>query len=116
MYRLLASKCVPLASRLASRNTPIVFASVFPYAHHRSLHLSPREVDHLQLHQAGRLAQYRLARGLKLNLTEATALLSMQLQEDIRDGKLPIASLMTRGQSLLGRRQVMKGVPEMVAV
>ena len=45
----------------------------------RSLHLAPREVDHLLLHQVGRLAQYRLARGLKLNVPEARALIAMQM-------------------------------------
>jgi hypothetical protein len=45
----------------------------------RALHLAPREVDHLLLHQVGRLAQYRLARGLKLNVPEARALIAMQM-------------------------------------
>lgn len=45
----------------------------------RSLHLAPREVDHLLLHQVGQLAQYRLARGLKLNVPEARALIAMQM-------------------------------------
>ena len=31
----------------------------------RAMHLSPRELDHLRLAQAGQLAQRRLARGLK---------------------------------------------------
>lgn len=80
----------------------------------RHLHLTPREVDHLQLHQAGRLAQYRLARGLKLNLPEAIALITMQMMEEIRSGQLTVADLMARGQSLLGRNQVMAGVSKMV--
>ena len=80
----------------------------------RSLHLSPREIDHLQLHQAGRLAQYRLARGLKLNLPEAVALISSQMMESIRDGNASVAELMTKGQTLLGRNQVMAGVPNML--
>ena len=43
----------------------------------RNLHLSPREVDHLQLHNIERLAQYRLARGLRLNVPEGIALITM---------------------------------------
>jgi urease subunit gamma/beta len=31
------------------------------------MHLTPREIDKLLLHQAGVLAQKRLARGLRLN-------------------------------------------------
>jgi len=80
----------------------------------RNLHLSPREVDHLQLHQAGRLAQYRLARGVKLNHPEAVALISMQMMERIRDGNHSVAQLMALGQSLLGRNQVMPGVAKLI--
>mmetsp|Transcript_13753 Transcript_13753/g.42582 ORF Transcript_13753/g.42582 Transcript_13753/m.42582 type:complete len:84 (-) Transcript_13753:869-1120(-) len=39
----------------------------------RDMHLTPREIDHLQLHQVGALAQRRLARGLKLNQPEAAS-------------------------------------------
>ena len=51
------------------------------------MHLSPREIDKLLLHQAGFLAQKRLARGLRLNHPEAVALIATQLLEFIRDGK-----------------------------
>lgn len=80
----------------------------------RALHLSPREVDHLQLHTAGRLAQYRLARGLRLNVPESVALITMQMMEKIRDGENDVASLMSMGQTLLGRRQVLPGVAKLV--
>lgn len=49
--------------------------------------LLPREVDKLALHGAGYLAQKRLARGLRLNYTEAVALIATQVMEFIRDGK-----------------------------
>ncbi|KAL7548345.1 hypothetical protein ACHAWF_011638 [Thalassiosira exigua] len=58
----------------------------------RSLHLTPREVDHLGLHNAGRLAQYRLARGLRLNVPESRALVAMQMMELVRNGKMPTVS------------------------
>jgi urease len=80
----------------------------------RNLHLTPREIDHLQLHQAGRLAQYRLARGVRLNLPESIALITMQMMESIRDGNVAVADLMSLGQSLLGTNQVLPGVPKMV--
>ena len=41
--------------------------------------LTPREVDKLGLHNAGFLAQKRLARGRKLNYTEAVALIASQV-------------------------------------
>lgn len=81
----------------------------------RGLHLSPREADHLQLHNAGRLAQYRLARGVRLNVPESIALITMQMMEFIRDGDTSVADLMSIGQTLLGRRNVMPGVPKMVS-
>lgn len=40
-----------------------------------NMHLAPRERDKILLHQVGSLAQKRLARGVKLNVSEATALI-----------------------------------------
>eukprot|EP00960_Hanusia_phi_P052936 761756-Hanusia_phi.AAC.3 len=83
---------------------------------------TPREVDHLLLHQCGSLAQKRLARGLKLNHVEATALIASVVLEFIRSAELDVsvsltrcatfrdgktcAELMDLGRKLLGRRQV----------
>jgi urease subunit gamma/beta len=77
------------------------------------MHLSPREVDKLLLHNAGFLAQKRLARGLRLNFPEAVALISTQLLEFIREGKT-VAELMDLGRQLLGVRQVLPGIPELL--
>jgi urease subunit gamma/beta len=77
------------------------------------MHLTPRELDKLTLHQAGFLAQKRLARGLQLNHPEAVALIATVLLEFIRDGR-SVAELMNLGRKLLGRNQVMPGVPEMI--
>jgi urease subunit gamma/beta len=78
------------------------------------MHLSPRDLDKLQLHNAGFLAQKRLARGVRLNYPESVALIATQILEFIRDGRA-VAELMDLGRQLLGHRQVMAGVPEMVA-
>jgi urease subunit gamma/beta len=75
--------------------------------------LSPQEIDKLTLHQVGFLAQKRLARGTRLNHPEAVALIATQLLELVRDGR-SVAELMDLGKQLLGRRQVMDGVPEMI--
>ena len=77
------------------------------------MHLTPREIDKLTLHQAGVLAQKRLARGVRLNHPEAIALIATQLLEFIRDGRR-VAALMDLGKRFLGRRQVMTGVPELI--
>lgn len=78
------------------------------------MHLSPRDIDKLILHGAGFLAQKRLARGLRLNYPETVALIAAQLLELIRDGKHSVADLMDVGRKMLGRRQVLEGVPELV--
>jgi urease subunit gamma/beta len=78
------------------------------------MHLSPRELEKLTLHQAGVLAQKRLARGLRLNHPEAVALVATQILELVRDGRR-FAELMDLGRRMLGRRQVLPGVPELVS-
>src|SRR5580704_9698798 len=77
------------------------------------MHLSPRELDKLLLHQAGFVAQKRLARGVRLNHPEAVALIATQLLEFIRDGRR-VAELMNLGRQFLGRNQVMQGVPALI--
>src|SRR3954463_16239239 len=78
------------------------------------MHLSPRDIDKLLLHNAGFLAQKRLARGIRLNYPETVALIATQILEFIREGR-SVAALMDLGRQFLGRREVMPGVPEMVA-
>ena len=77
------------------------------------MHLTPRELDKLAVHQAGFLAQKRLARGLRLNYPEAVALIATQLLEFIRDGR-SVAELMDLGRQLLGRDEVLDGVADMI--
>lgn len=74
------------------------------------MNLVPRELDKLIIAQTGLLAQHRLARGVKLNNTEATALLSHVLHELIRDGTRTVAQLMSLGKHILGRRHVLPSV------
>jgi urease subunit gamma/beta len=78
------------------------------------MHLAPRDIDKLLLHNAGFLAQKRLARGLRLNHPEAVALVATQLLEFIRDGR-SVAELMDLGRQFLGRNQVLPGIPAMIA-
>src|SRR6187401_2717776 len=77
------------------------------------MHLTPREIDKLMLHQAGVVAQKRLARGTRLNYPEAVALIATQILEFIRDGK-SVAELMDLGKQFLGKNDVMPGVPGMI--
>ncbi|KAG4989990.1 hypothetical protein JHK85_032973 [Glycine max] len=76
--------------------------------------LSPREIEKLDLHNAGYLAQKRLARGLRLNYVETVALIATQILEFVRDGEKTVAQLMCIGRELLGRKQVLPAVPHLV--
>ena len=60
------------------------------------------------------MAQKRLARGLRLNQTEAVALIASVLQERIRDGVYSVADLMQHGKTILGRRHVLPGVSALI--
>jgi len=78
------------------------------------MHLSPQERDKLLIHVAGGLARSRRERGLKLNYPEAVALITAHLLELARAGK-SVAEVMSEGRTVLGRQDVMEGVPEMIA-
>lgn len=75
--------------------------------------LTPREKDKLLIFTAALLAERRRARGLRLNHPEAMALISAYILEGARDGK-SVAVLMNEGRGVLGRADVMDGVPEMI--
>jgi urease subunit gamma len=77
------------------------------------MELTPREKDKLLIFTAGLVAERRLARGLKLNYPEATALIAAAILEGARDGRT-VADLMSYGATILARDQVMEGVPEML--
>ncbi|MBX3680977.1 MAG: urease subunit gamma [Rhodocyclaceae bacterium] len=77
------------------------------------MELTPREKDKLLIFTAGLLAERRKARGLKLNYPEAVAYISAAILEGARDGRT-VAELMSYGTTLLGRDEVMEGVPEMI--
>ena len=62
---------------------------------------------------AADLARRRQARGLKLNYPEAIAIITYEILEGIRDGK-SVAELMSFGATILGKQDVMEGVPEII--
>ena len=62
---------------------------------------------------AADLARRRRDRGLKLNVPEATAILTSFVLEGARDGR-PVAELMSTGRAVLTREDVMEGVAEMI--
>lgn len=79
------------------------------------MHLSPQERDKLLIFVAAQVARARKQRGLKLNVPEAMALITADLLEMARDGK-SVAEIIGAGREILGRGDVMEGVPEMVSM
>lgn len=77
------------------------------------MHLTPREQEKLLIYVAAQLAKDRKARGLKLNHPETVAYLTAEILEGIRDGR-SVSDLMSYGATLLSRKDVMPGVPEML--
>jgi urease subunit gamma len=77
------------------------------------MNLTPREKDKLMVALAALVARGRLARGVKLNYPESVALITDFVMESARDGK-SVAELMSAGGKILGRDQVMEGIPEMI--
>ncbi|GGQ48697.1 urease subunit gamma [Couchioplanes azureus] len=76
--------------------------------------LSQHEQERLLIHVAADVARRRRDRGLRLNHPEATAVITAFLLEGARDGRT-VAELMDEGRRVLGRGDVLEGVPEMLA-
>jgi urease subunit gamma len=77
------------------------------------MQLTPQEKDKLLIFTAALVAERRKARGLKLNYPESIAYITAAILEGARDGQT-VAELMTYGTTLLGRTDVMEGIPEMI--
>ena len=77
------------------------------------MQLSPQEKDKLLIFTAALLAERRKAKGLKLNYPEAVAYISAEILEGAREGKT-VAELMSYGQTILSKDEVMEGVAEMI--
>jgi len=75
--------------------------------------LTPHEQERLLVSYAADLALRRRGRGLRLNHPETVAVISSFVLEGARDGR-SVAELMQAGREVLGRDDVMAGVPEML--
>lgn len=62
---------------------------------------------------AAMVARDRRARGLRLNHPEAVAVITSFVLEGAREGR-SVVDLMAAGRAVLGRDDVMDGVPEMI--
>ncbi|MGW6394345.1 urease subunit gamma [Streptomyces sp. NPDC055103] len=77
------------------------------------MRLTPTERDRLLLFGAAELARARRARGLRLNVPEATALIADAVCEAARDGKR-LADAIAEARSVLGPDDVLPGVADVV--
>ncbi|MET9659571.1 urease subunit gamma [Streptomyces sp. NPDC006510] len=77
------------------------------------MRLTPTERDRLLLFGAAELARARRARGLKLNVPEATALIADTVCEAARDGRR-LAEAIEAARSVLGPDDVLPGVADVV--
>jgi urease subunit gamma len=77
------------------------------------MHLTQLEQQKMQVALAAMIAERRRQRGLKLNYVEAIAIITDWAMEGARDGK-SVSELMSDGQKVLTRDDVMEGVPEMI--
>ena len=73
-----------------------------------SMHLTPREVEKLNIFTTGEFATRRRARGLKINHPEPVALIASEVLELIRDRKA-VAETMSIWSTLLPLDAVMEG-------
>src|SRR5260370_25365804 len=79
------------------------------------MNLSAQERDKLLIFVAAQVARARKERGLKLNVPEATALITAELMEMARDGK-SVSEIMSAGREILKKKDVMPGVAEMISM
>ena len=100
----------PEQSTVAARRLPS-FRLVVPAG--ARMRLTPTERDRLLLFTAAQLARARLARGLLLNVPEATALIADTVCEAARDG-LRLSEAIEAGRSVLSAADVLPGVPDIV--
>ena len=77
------------------------------------MRLTPTERDRLLLFGAAELARARRARGLRLNVPEATALIADTVCEAARDGAR-LAEAIERARAALGPDDVLPGVADVV--
>ena len=79
------------------------------------MQLTPRESEKLLIYVAADVARRRRARGLRLNLPEAVALITEAMLEGARDG-LSVAEVMESARHVLTRDDVMAEVPDLIDV
>ena len=112
-YVIMAKGAVVAAGATRDLRPEMVRQQSDAYSGGATMHLTPREQEKLLVFTAAEVARRRRGRGLKLNYPEALALITAEILEGIRDGR-SVSDLMAAGLDILGRDDVMEGVPEML--
>lgn len=79
------------------------------------MYLTTREKEKLMISVAADVARKRKNRGVKLNYPETIAYISDEIIEGARDGR-SVEELMSYGQTLLKKEDVMEGISEMIPI
>ncbi len=77
------------------------------------MHLTPKEIDKLNLLSLGMIAERRLKKGLKLNYPEAVAYITSAAIEGAREGRT-VEQVMSDAATVLHKDDVMDGVADMI--
>lgn len=77
------------------------------------MHLTPREIEKLMIHQLADVAHRRKAKGLKLNHPESMAVICAAALEGAREWKT-VEEVMKDAAAVLTRADVMDGVADMI--
>jgi len=77
------------------------------------MHLTPREIEKLMIHQLADVAHRRKAKGLKLNHPESMAVICAAALEGAREGKT-VEEVMKEAATVLTRADVMDGVADTI--
>lgn len=77
------------------------------------MHLTTREKEKMFIYVASQLARKRRNKGLKLNHSEAVAIISDEIIEGAREGKT-VAELQKQSANIVRKKDVMEGIGEMI--
>ena len=81
------------------------------------MHLTLREEERIQIWAAAEMSRRRLEKGVRLNYPETVAVISDEILERAREGAIPmLTDMMEYGATILKRKHVMTGVPEMLTI
>lgn len=104
--------CVQIEQK-SRRKTRQIEMALQPEEKEYTMHLTEREREKMDIALAAMIAERRRTKGLKMNYIESIAIITDYVLEGAREGT-SVSDLMSAGQKVLTRDEVMEGVPEMI--